>query len=576
VSVLRIALAQVDLVVGDLEANRATVRERVRQAAGAGAQLVVFPEMTLTGYPPEDLVLRRSFRQASRAALDGLAADLAEAGHGDLAVVVGYLDADGGPRNAAAFVQDGRVVARYFKHHLPNYGVFDEARYFKAGTELSVVNFGGIDIGLTICEDVWQDGGPFAAAAAAQVGLLVNINGSPYERNKDDVRLELVQRRAVQAGAAVVYVNQCGAQDELVFDGDSFVVGPDGRLLARAPQFVEGLFLLELDLPASTGNAVERAGELTVGRYQAPLPPRPVEGELAEPLTIADRLLDEAEVWAALVTGTRDYIAKNGFSSVVLGMSGGIDSAVVAAIAADAIGGANVHGVALPSDYSSEHSLSDAVELAANLGAPLQTVPIAPMVSAFVESLKLTGLAEENVQARVRGTTLMGLSNQYGHLVLATGNKSELSVGYSTIYGDAVGGFAPIKDVPKTLVWQLARWRNAEAVRRGEVPPIPENSIAKPPSAELRPGQLDSDSLPDYDELDRVLALYIDTDAGFDDLLAAGFDEALVTRVSRMTDAAEWKRRQYPPGPKISLKAFGRDRRLPISNRWREHGPSSS
>ncbi|HEX8079020.1 MAG TPA: NAD(+) synthase, partial [Jatrophihabitans sp.] len=276
----------------------------------------------------------------------------------------------------------------------------------------------------------------------------------------------------------------------------------------------------------------------------------------------------------ALVIGTRDYIVKNGFSSVVLGMSGGIDSAVVAAIAADAIGGANVHGVALPSDYSSEHSLADAAELAANLGAPLQTVPIAPMVNAFVESLKLTGLAEENVQARVRGTTLMALSNQHGHLVLATGNKSELSVGYSTIYGDAVGGFAPIKDVPKTLVWQLARWRNAEARRQGLLAPIPENSITKPPSAELRPGQLDSDSLPDYEVLDKLLALYVDGDAGFEDLLAAGFDEELVTRVSRMTDAAEWKRRQYPPGPKISLKAFGRDRRLPITNRWRERGSS--
>ena len=281
------------------------------------------------------------------------------------------------------------------------------------------------------------------------------------------MRLELVRRRAREARAAVVYVNQCGAQDELVFDGDSFVVGADGKLLARAPQFVEGLFLLELDLPASTGNTVSQAGELEVGRYRAPLPPRPVSGELAEPLGIADRLPDEAEVWGALVIGTRDYVLKNGFTSVVLGMSGGIDSAVVAAIAADAIGGANVHGVALPSDYSSEHSLTDAAELAANLGAPLQTVPIAPMVNAFVESLKLTGLAEENVQARVRGTTLMGLSNQHGHLVLATGNKSELSVGYSTIYGDAVGGFAPIKDVPKTLVWQLARWRNAEAAPAG-------------------------------------------------------------------------------------------------------------
>jgi NAD+ synthase (glutamine-hydrolysing) len=575
VSALRIALAQVDLVVGDLESNSAMVRERVRAAAEAGAQLVVFPEMTLTGYPPEDLVLRESFRDASCAALSRLAIELAAAGHGDIAVVVGYLDAEGGPRNAAAFIQDGQVVARYFKHHLPNYGVFDEARYFRAGGELSVVNFGGVDIGLTICEDVWQDGGPFSSAAAAEVGLLLNINGSPYERNKDDVRLDLVRRRAIEAGAAVVYVNQCGAQDELVFDGDSFAVGADGRLLARAPQFVEGLFLLELELPPSTGNTVSRAGELNVGRYRAPLPPRPVSSELAEPLGIADRLADEAEVWGALVTGTRDYIVKNGFSSVILGMSGGIDSAVVAMIAADAIGGENVHGVAMPSDYSSEHSLADAAELAANLGAPLQTVPIAPMVDAFIESLKLTGLAEENVQARVRGTTLMGLSNQYGHLVLATGNKSELSVGYSTIYGDAVGGFAPIKDVAKTLVWQLARWRNAEAVRQGLTPPIPENSISKPPSAELRPGQLDSDSLPDYELLDAVLALYIDTDAGFDDLLAAGFDEALVTRVSRMTDAAEWKRRQYPPGPKISLKAFGRDRRLPITNRWREHGPST-
>jgi len=574
--VLRIALAQVDLVVGDLQSNSAMVRQRVRQAADAGAQLVVFPEMTLTGYPPEDLVLRESFRNASCAALGTLATDLAAAGHGDIAVFVGYLDSEGGPRNAGGFLQDGTVVARYFKHHLPNYGVFDEDRYFKQGTELTVVTFGGIDIGLTICEDVWQDGGPFAAAATAEVGLLLNINGSPYERNKDDARLTLLQRRAVEAGAAVVYVNQCGGQDELVFDGDSFSVGADGTLLARAPQFVEGLYLLELDLPSATGNTVTQAGELAVRRHRAPLPPRPVTDVLAEPLGIAPRLPDEAEVWGALVVGTRDYIVKNGFSSVVLGLSGGIDSAVVAAIAADAIGGANVHGVALPSDYSSEHSLSDAAALAANLGAPYQTVPIAPMVDAFVESLKLTGLAEENVQARVRGTTLMGLSNQYGHLVLATGNKSELSVGYSTIYGDAVGGFAPIKDVPKTLVWQLARWRNDEAIRRGEQPPIPENSISKPPSAELRPGQLDTDSLPDYELLDALLARYVDSDSGFEELLAAGFDEELVTRVSRMTDAAEWKRRQYPPGPKISLKAFGRDRRLPITNRWREHGPASS
>ncbi len=572
---LRVALAQVDLVVGDLAANAAMVLARTAEAAAGGAQLVAFPEMTLTGYPPEDLVLRESFRTASVRTLQTLAADLATAGLGDIAVIVGYLDDDGAPRNAAAFLQDGRVLARYFKHHLPNYGVFDEARYFKAGTELPVIRFGGVDVGLTICEDVWQDGGPFSAAAGAQVGLLININGSPYERDKDDARLPLVRQRAREAGAATVYVNQSGAQDELVFDGDSFVVAADGTLLARAPQFEQGVYFVELELPtagADDTGALGGASGITVRRLPAALPPRPVAGGSAAPLGIADRVSDEAEVWAALVFGTRDYVLKNGFSTVVLGMSGGIDSAVVAAIAADAIGGHNVHGIGMPSAYSSEHSQSDARELARRLGAPFQLVRIEPMVTAFLDALKLTGLAEENVQARVRGTTLMGLANQFGHLVLATGNKSELSVGYSTIYGDAVGGYAPIKDVPKTLVWDLARWRNAEASRLGQLPPIPENSISKPPSAELRPGQLDSDSLPEYPELDRLLASYIDSDAGFAQLLAEGFDRELVSRIVRLSDAAEWKRRQYPPGPKISLKSFGRDRRLPITNRWREGG----
>ena len=580
---LRIALAQVDLVVGDLTANAELVLDRSRQAAAAGAQLVVFPEMTLTGYPPEDLVLRRSFRSASLRQLDQLAGSLAAAGLGRLGVVVGYLDdTDGAARNAAAFLQDGRVVARYFKHHLPNYGVFDEYRYFKAGTALTVVRFGGVDIGLTICEDVWQDGGPFTAAARAQVGLLVNINGSPYEsniaglpgqRNKDDVRLALVRRRAIEAGAAVVYVNQVGGQDELVFDGDSFVVAADGTLLARAPQFSQDVYYVELELPDARPDAPSGLGSpdgMVVERHEAPLDPPMPAGPLAESLGIAEPLPDEAEIWWALVTGTRDYIEKNRFSSVVLGMSGGIDSAVVAAIAADAIGGENVYGVGLPSAYSSEHSQSDAVELARRLGAHFSVVPIADMVNAFLSNVKLSGLAEENLQARIRGTTLMGLSNQHGHLVLATGNKSELSVGYSTIYGDAVGGFAPIKDVPKSLVWRLARWRNALAEARGEQPPIPENSISKPPSAELRPGQLDTDSLPDYEVLDALLARYVDADAGVAELLAEGFDPELVSRVVRLTDAAEWKRRQYPPGPKISLKAFGKDRRLPISNRWRE------
>ncbi|HEX2903229.1 MAG TPA: NAD+ synthase [Jatrophihabitans sp.] len=616
-TVLRIAMAQVDLVVGDLAANSEMVLARCAEAAVAGAQLVVFPEMTLTGYPPEDLVLRSSFRAASVEALDRLAAALADAGLGELGVIVGYLDdapdpelvapppeeisetsGGDGPaaesaaavesgsagqtraRNAAAFLQDGQVVARYFKHHLPNYGVFDENRYFTPGRSLTVVRFGGVDIGLTICEDVWQAHGPFSAAALAEVGLLVNINGSPYERGvvnqvlqgKDDIRLELVQRRAVEAAAAVVYVNQVGGQDELVFDGDSLVVDAQGSVLARAPQFVEALFYVELEAPAAGNPPAEVTAPdgMTVRRFTAPLPPPAPDGDGFTPTGIAESLSDCAEVWAALVTGTRDYVRKNGFRTVVLGMSGGIDSAVVAAVAADAIGGENVYGVGLPSAYSSEHSRSDAADLADRLGANFCEIAIGEMVEAFLRTVPLTGLAEENLQARIRGTTLMGLSNQHGHLVLATGNKSELSVGYSTIYGDAVGGYAPIKDVPKSLVWQLARWRNEVAAERGQRPPIPENSITKPPSAELRPGQLDSDSLPDYEVLDALLLRYVDADAGVDDLLAAGFEPELVRRVVRLTDGAEWKRRQYPPGPKISLKAFGRDRRLPITNRWRE------
>ena len=582
---LRVALAQIDVTVGDLSGNAAAVLDRTREAAAAGAHLVTFPEMAITGYPPEDLVFRESFRIASRATVEKLAADLAGAGLGDTAVVVGYLDEDGGPhnaptlylderagpRNAAAFCLGGRVVATYFKHHLPNFGVFDEARYFVRGDRFTVVRFRGVDTALTICEDLWQEGGPFTVAGQVGVGLVVNINGSPYERNKDDARLPLLQRRAREAGATVVYVNMVGAQDELVFDGDSIVVGADGAVLARTPQFVEGLFHVDVELPPcrSAIPATPPNSPMRVEHHDTQTGPVPAYA--AAPGHIAERLGDEAEVWAALVTGTRDYVRKNGFRSVVLGMSGGIDSAVVAAIAADAIGGDNVHGVSMPSDYSSEHSKSDAADLAERIGAQYRTVAVAPMIDDFVESLKLTGLAEENVQARVRGTTLMALSNAEGHLVLATGNKSELAVGYSTIYGDAVGGFAPIKDVPKSLVWRLARWRNSDADAHGQLPPIPPNSIEKPPSAELRPGQLDTDSLPDYDLLDAILALYVDGDAGLHDVIAAGYDAELVSRIARLVDSAEWKRRQYPPGPKISFKSFGRDRRLPISNRWREH-----
>jgi NAD+ synthase (glutamine-hydrolysing) len=571
VTALRLALAQVNSTVGDLTGNAQEVLRRTAQAAAAGAHIVAFPEMMLTGYPVEDLVLRPAFRAASKTALEKLAGDLAAAGLGDTAVIVGYVDDDGLPRDASAFLLGGAVLARYYKHHLPNYGVFDERRYFAPGTALTVVRHRGVDIALTVCEDVWQDGGPFTVAGAAQVGLVVNVNASPYERNKDDVRLALLQRRAAEAKAPILYVNTVGGQDELVFDGDSMVVAQDGATLMRAPQFVEDVFYVDVELAEPPAEPPSVLGEvMAVRRYATDTPP--AEPWELVPGSVAARIPDEEEVWNALVLGIRDYVRKNRFGSVVLGMSGGIDSAVVAAVAADAIGGENVYGVALPSEYSSEHSRTDASDLARRLGAHFREVPIRPMVDAFMEQLHLTGLAAENVQARIRGTTLMALSNAEGHLVLATGNKSELAVGYSTIYGDAVGGFAPIKDVPKTLVWALARWRNGQAEARGETLPIPPNSITKPPSAELSPGQLDSDSLPDYEVLDAILARYVDHDLGAAEIVAEGFDAELVQKVARMVDAAEWKRRQYPPGTKISFKAFGRDRRLPITNHWRETG----
>ncbi len=570
---LRIALAQVNATVGDLSGNAALVLEWTRKAREGGAHLVVFPEMVLTGYPVEDLAIRTSFARASAEALEALAVSLDDAGLGSVAAVVGYLEHDSvGPRNAVAVLHGGRVVARQSKHHLPNYGVFDERRYFKPGSSLDIVRINGVEVGMVICEDLWQDGGPITALGDAGVDLVVSPNASPYERQKDDLRLPLVARRAAEARAPLAYCNLVGGQDELVFDGDSLVVGADGQLIGRAPQFVEHLMLVDFDLPESSSESSEReqgqVGDFYVRRVfvseaVAPYEPLPAP-RVFEPLS------DEAEVWHALVTGLRDYVHKNGFRSVVLGLSGGIDSAVVAALAVDALGADSVYGVSMPSSYSSEHSRSDASDMAARTGLHFTTEPIGDMVSVYVEQLKLTGLAEENIQARCRGMLLMALSNQHGHLVLATGNKSELAVGYSTIYGDAVGGYAPIKDVLKTLVWDLARWRNAEAEKRGEVPPIPENSISKPPSAELRPGQVDSDSLPDYELLDDLLDDYVEGDRGYDDLLAAGFEPELVDRVLRMVDKAEYKRRQYPPGTKISNKAFGRDRRLPITNGWRE------
>ena len=461
-------------------------------------------------------------------------------------------------------------MARYYKHHLPNYGVFDEDRYFKPGSQFTVVRFRGVDVALTICEDVWQEGGPFSVAREAGAGLVVNINGSPYERNKDDVRLPLLARRAGEAGCPVAYVNTVGGQDELVFDGDSFVVSPDGDVLMRAPQFVEGVFCVDVDVDPATSEVTGPLRDMVVARFAASSAPAedPARDSLEPVLT--PRIPDLEEVWSALVTGTRDYAMQE---RVRLDRDRDVRRHRLRGGRRDRRGRDRRRQrlrVSLPSAYSSDHSRSDAEDLAERIGAHYEQVPIAPMVDAFVAALKLTGLAEENVQARVRGTTLMGLSNQHGHLVLATGNKSELAVGYSTIYGDAVGGFAPLKDVPKTLVWELARWRNSSGEARGQIAPIPPNSIEKPPSAELRPGQLDADSLPDYPVLDAIIADYVDRDFGVDELIAAGHDPELAPTIARMIDAAEWKRRQYPPGPKISLKAFGRDRRLPISNRWRE------
>ncbi|HEY7433460.1 MAG TPA: NAD+ synthase [Streptosporangiaceae bacterium] len=622
---LRIALAQVNSTVGDLTGNAAAVVEWTRRAAARGARLVVFPEMMLSGYPIEDLALRTSFVTACAAELERLAASLADAGLGDIAVVTGYLGRAEGvtPRvglpaslamNGAALLHGGRVLVTSAKHHLPNYGVFDEYRYFVPGDVLPVFRLppGGpgterdaVDVAIAVCEDLWQDGGPVIVTRQAGAGLLVVPNASPYERGKDTFRVELCQRRAAEAGATLAYVNMMGGQDELVFDGESIIVSAAGELLARGPQFAEALLVADLDVPAADPGvpladevADARDGsQMTIRRVAVPAAPAggaaaagpsgpaatpvplpPVPGAPAWDADLPEnpvcaRLGPLAEVYAALVTSVRDYVRKNGFGSVILALSGGIDSALTATIAADAVGPDRVHVVLMPSRYSSDHSVTDAEDLVKRQGVHPRTVPIAPMVDAFESELRLAGLAAENLQARVRGVVLMALSNAAGYLVLTTGNKSELATGYSTLYGDSAGGFGPIKDVPKTLVWDLSRWRNEEAARHGQIPPIPENSISKPPSAELRPGQLDSDSLPDYAVLDPILDGYVVRDLGPAELVAAGFDRDLVHRVVAMVDRAEYKRRQYPPGPKITPRNFGRDRRLPITNRWTEPVP---
>jgi len=546
---VRIAAAQVDACVGDLEGNARTVLEWTRRAADEGAQLVVFPEMTLTGYPIEDLALRASFRRAAQATVERLARDLAAAGLGDVAVLVGSVGerSNGAgttrPTNDALLLRGGRLETRYAKHHLPNYGVFDEFRIFAPGDELCVVEVAGRRLGVVICEDIWQDGGPVSRMDAAEVEALVVLNGSPFEEGKGHVRAELAARRAAEVDAPVVYVNLVGGQDDLVFDGGSFVVDRDGTTLASAPQFVEHLLVWDLADP----------GEPSLPGPQVP----PLEAD--------------EEIYRAVVLGLQDYVRKNGFRSVVLGVSGGIDSALTAVVAADAVGGENVVGVSMPSSYSSQHSKDDAEDLAKRIGADYRVQPIAPVVEAFQAHLALEGVAEENLQARVRGVILMAISNREGHLVIAPGNKSELATGYATIYdAGSIGGFAPLKDVDKSRVWALARWRNNHAVDRGEIPPIPESSITKPPSAELRPGQTDQDSLPPYDLLDEVLDAYVEHAEGRAELLARGYDAAVVDKVLQLVDRAEWKRRQYPLGPKVTALAFGRDRRLPVTSRWRE------
>ncbi|CAB4341571.1 MAG: NAD+ synthase [Actinobacteria bacterium] len=552
---LRLALAQVNPTVGDLAGNAALVKASAAQATAAGAHVVVFPEMVSTGYPVEDLALRPSFQVASKSAILALAKELDH----EIVSIVGYLDqVDGQPQNMVAVISGGEIKARYAKCHLPNYGVFDEYRNFKAGNSTLVVRIHGIDVGIAICEDLWIDGGITSQLAARNPGLVIVPNGSPYERNKDDVRLALVTKRAREAKAPLAYVNMTGGQDDLVFDGDSIVVDKSGSVIARAPQFEDGVMLVDIDVEPATS-----IPDVVISES-------PVVLEKTLTPGIAHRLGDEEEIWNAIVVGLRDYVTKNGFTSVLVGLSGGIDSALVAALAVDALGPDRVHGVGMPSKYSSEHSLADAEQIAKNTGLGFRVVEIQSMVDAFRKQVDLTGLAEENLQARVRGTTLMGISNQHGHLVLATGNKSELACGYSTLYGDAVGGYAPIKDIYKTDVWALSRWRNSVARAVGEMPPIPENSITKEPSAELRPDQKDSDSLPEYEILDKVLMAYVDDDMGHDELIAAGFDKDLVIRVIGMVDKAEYKRRQYPPGTKVSKRAFGKDRRLPMTSKWRE------
>lgn len=535
----RIQIAQLNLLVGDVAGNARRVVAAAAEGRAAGADLVVFPELTLTGYPPEDLLLRPEMQRRVEAALEGIRRETAVLAPG-LALVLGYpCSAVGGLYNVAGVIRDGSLVAQYAKQELPNYSVFDEKRYFQPGGAATLFEHRGLRFALSVCEDIWQEG-PSAQAAAAGAQVLLNINASPFHAGKAAEREALLARRATEHRFPILYANLVGGQDELVFDGGSFLVDQEGRVVARAPHFEESLLQVDLD-----GSG-------------APLLP---------PLPEADRGTEgEAAIYRALVLGVRDYARKNGFSGAVLGLSGGVDSALTLAIAVDALGAEQVEAVLMPSRYTSDMSNADALEQARRLGVRTQVIPIEPAFRTFLDMLEpvfagqAPDVTEENIQARCRGVILMALSNKQGRILLTTGNKSEMSVGYATLYGDMAGGFAPIKDVPKLLVYRLARYRN------GLDPVIPERVLTRPPSAELRPDQTDQDSLPPYEILDPILRLYIEEDQGIDAIVAQGFDELVVRRVARLVDRNEYKRRQAPPGVRISRRAFGRDRRYPITS----------
>jgi NAD+ synthase (glutamine-hydrolysing) len=569
---MRIALAQLNAVVGDIAGNEERIRARMRDARDAGAQLVLFPELAVTGYPPEDLLLKEHFLADARAAVERLAADSA-----GVVAVVGFPERAEDVYNAAAVLADGGVHAVYRKVNLPNYGVFDEVRYFQSGPGGAMLEIDGVKVGLTICEDIWQPGPPLSDEALAGARLIVNISASPYHAGKGLQRERMVAQRARDNLAAVAFCALVGGQDELLFDGHSFVVDHDGEVVARAPQFAEDLLLVTVDVEAAGSARLRDTRQRPAAREM-----RPQVAHLGSLATAAkppgsspggpvvDLLDRDAEVYAALVLGTRDYVTKNGFGHVVLGLSGGIDSTLVALVAVDALGGDRVTCVTMPSPYTSEGTLADARALARNLGAQLLELPIGDPMHGYEELLgevfagREADITEENLQARIRGNLLMALSNKFGWLVLTTGNKSEMSVGYSTLYGDSAGGFAVIKDCPKLLVYRLV----AQRARREATSPVPESVFTRAPSAELRPDQRDEDSLPPYEVLDAILEGYVEEDLGREQLLARGLPPADVDRVIRLVDLAEYKRRQQPPGIKVTSKAFGRDRRLPITNRY--------